>query len=46
MQVEKIEKPSKISIEYCKSCETHNWCTHHNEERYKQAFLDCKSLSI
>lgn len=36
-----IGEKIKISIEFCKSCDTHNWCTHHDEQKYRQAFIDC-----
>ncbi len=30
-----------IYVEYCRSCETHNWCTHHDESKYHETFIKC-----
>ena len=35
---------TSIFIEYCRSCETHSWCTHHDESKYHDTFLKCTSF--
>lgn len=32
-----------ISIEHCKNCSYHNWCSRHDEKRYEQLALDLKN---
>jgi len=33
-----------IYVEYCRSCDTHSWCTHHDESKYHDTFLKCKYI--
>lgn len=28
-----------VYVEYCRACNTHSWCTHHDEAKYHDTFL-------
>jgi hypothetical protein len=32
-----------VFIEYCVGCDSHNWCTRHNEQRYATYFTQLKA---
>ena len=36
-----INDPATLYVEYCRSCDTHSWCTHHDELKYHETFLKC-----
>jgi hypothetical protein len=37
---------STIFVEYCRSCDTHSWCTHHDEAKYHETFLKRKGCMM
>ncbi len=41
-----IPDRSTVYIEYCRACDTHSWCTHHDEGKYLSYFDKCKNYSI
>ena len=46
MSVHNRNDESSIFVEYCRSCDTHNWCTHHDEAKYHETFLKRKTRII
>ena len=48
LEIEMYTQSNKntLFVEFFRACDTHRWCTHHNEEKYLTYFNKCKNIII